>query len=136
MFLLQAGSAKSSSPSPSAADKVTRPFLDDDDETLTFNSGILSDEDEQIHFFIPTKRRRVNNTQENTYMSLQRIIAVPDTTTTADISIRKTIEGFIYHEEVGEGSIACSCHGTFLNPAEFVKHTDEARDCRHDLDAC
>lgn len=47
----------------------------------------------------------------------------------------RRVEGFLYKYRKGEEvSIVCVCHGTFLSPAEFVRHAgggDVAHPLRH-----
>ncbi|XP_075660765.1 ninja-family protein AFP3-like [Castanea sativa] len=47
---------------------------------------------------------------------------MPSVTTTGDGPNGKRIEGFLYRYTKGQVSIVCVCHGSFLSPAEFVKH--------------
>lgn len=37
----------------------------------------------------------------------------------------KKVEGFLYKYLQGDVSIVCVCHGSFLSPAEFVKHAGD-----------
>lgn len=56
--------------------------------------------------------------------SLKNIMEdMPCVSTTGDGPNGKRIEGFLYRYRKGEGvRIVCVCHGSFLSPAEFVKH--------------
>jgi hypothetical protein len=46
----------------------------------------------------------------------------------------KKIEGFLYRYTKGEDvKIVCVCHGSFLSPAEFVKHAGGGDDVTHPL---
>ncbi|XP_059440912.1 ninja-family protein 6-like isoform X1 [Corylus avellana] len=47
---------------------------------------------------------------------------MPSVTTTGDGPNGKRIEGVLYKYMKGQVSIVCVCHGSFLSPAEFVKH--------------
>ncbi|GKV08852.1 hypothetical protein SLEP1_g20423 [Rubroshorea leprosula] len=48
---------------------------------------------------------------------------MPCVSTTGDGPDGKRIEGFLYRYGKGEEvRIVCVCHGSFLSPAEFVKH--------------
>ncbi|KAB2610385.1 ras GTPase-activating protein-binding protein 2-like [Pyrus ussuriensis x Pyrus communis] len=60
---------------------------------------------------------------------------MPCVSTTGDGPDRKRIEGFLYRYKKGEEvRILCVCHGSFLSPAEFVKHAgggDVAHPLKH-----
>ena len=47
---------------------------------------------------------------------------MPSVTTTGDGPNGKRVEGFLYKYTKGQVSIVCVCHGSFLSPAEFVRH--------------
>ncbi|KAJ1402806.1 Jas TPL-binding domain [Sesbania bispinosa] len=47
---------------------------------------------------------------------------MPSVTTTGDGPNGKRIEGFLYKYRSGQVCIVCVCHGSFLTPAEFVRH--------------
>lgn len=48
---------------------------------------------------------------------------MPCVSTTGDGPNGKKIDGFLYRYRKGEEvKIVCVCHGSFLSPAEFVKH--------------
>ncbi|XP_020579808.1 ninja-family protein 3-like, partial [Phalaenopsis equestris] len=48
---------------------------------------------------------------------------MPCVSTRGDGPSGKKIEGFLYRYKKGEDvSIVCVCHGSFLTPAEFIKH--------------
>ncbi|KAL4378538.1 hypothetical protein GQ457_02G010980 [Hibiscus cannabinus] len=58
---------------------------------------------------------------------------MPCVSTTGDGPNGKKIEGFLYRYRKGEEvRIVCVCHGSFLSPAEFVKHAG-GRDVEHPL---
>ncbi|XP_022739303.1 ninja-family protein AFP3-like isoform X2 [Durio zibethinus] len=60
---------------------------------------------------------------------------MPCVSTTGDGPSGKRIEGFLYRYRKGEEvRIVCVCHGSFLSPAEFVKHAgggDVAHPLKH-----
>ncbi|XP_022774591.1 ninja-family protein AFP3-like isoform X2 [Durio zibethinus] len=60
---------------------------------------------------------------------------MPYVSTTGDGPNGKRIEGFLYRYRKGEEvRIVCVCHGSFLSPAEFVKHAgggDVAHPLKH-----
>ncbi|KAH7851078.1 hypothetical protein Vadar_007019 [Vaccinium darrowii] len=47
---------------------------------------------------------------------------MPSVTTTGNGPNGRKIEGFLYRYLTGKVRIVCVCHGSFLSPAEFVKH--------------
>ncbi|XP_021896316.1 ninja-family protein AFP3-like [Carica papaya] len=47
---------------------------------------------------------------------------MPSVTTIGDGPNGRRVEGFLYKYMKGQVSIVCVCHGSFLSPAEFVKH--------------
>lgn len=58
---------------------------------------------------------------------------MPCVSTTGDGPNGKKIDGFLYRYMKGqEVRIVCVCHGSFLSPAEFVKHAG-GRDVAHPL---
>ncbi|KAG2316390.1 hypothetical protein Bca4012_067277 [Brassica carinata] len=58
---------------------------------------------------------------------------MPCVSTTGDGPNGKKIDGFLYRYRKGnEVRIVCVCHGSFLSPAEFVKHAG-GRDVEHPL---
>ncbi|XP_039064594.1 ninja-family protein AFP3-like [Hibiscus syriacus] len=58
---------------------------------------------------------------------------MPCLSTTGDGPNGKRIEGFLYRYRKGEEvRIVCVCHGSFLSPAEFVKHAG-GNDVEHPL---
>lgn len=60
---------------------------------------------------------------------------MPCVSTTGDGPNGKKIDGFLYRYRKGEQvKIVCVCHGSFLSPAEFVKHaggSDVAHPLKH-----
>lgn len=60
---------------------------------------------------------------------------MPCVSTTGDGPNGRRIEGFLYRYKKGEEvRIVCVCHGSFLTPAEFVRHAgggDVAHPLRH-----
>lgn len=69
----------------------------------------------------PLKRIKLeNNGFEDNGMDVMK--QMPSVTTTGDGPNGKKIEGFLYKYRKGNVSIVCLCHGSFLSPAEFVKH--------------
>lgn len=68
------------------------------------------------------KRHKVGN-----YCSLKGDVMeilrqMPSVSATGDGPDGKRIEGFLYKYRTGQVCIVCVCHGSFLTPAEFVKH--------------
>lgn len=68
------------------------------------------------------KRHKVGN-----YCSLKGDVmeilrGMPSVSATGDGPDGKRIEGFLYKYRSGHVCIVCVCHGSFLTPAEFVKH--------------
>lgn len=58
---------------------------------------------------------------------------MPCVSTTGEGPNGKKIDGFLYRYMKGqEVRIVCVCHGSFLTPAEFVKHAG-GRDVTHPL---
>ncbi|XP_031248180.1 uncharacterized protein LOC116105958 isoform X2 [Pistacia vera] len=69
----------------------------------------------------PCKRPRITGANfEDNGIDVMR--QMPSVTTTGDGPNGKRIEGFLYTYTKGHVSIVCVCHGSFLSPAEFVKH--------------
>ena len=59
---------------------------------------------------------------------------MPSVTTTGDGPNGRKIEGFLYKYTKSQVSIVCLCHGSFLTPAEFVRHaggTDVTNPMKH-----
>ncbi|KAF3438059.1 hypothetical protein FNV43_RR20815 [Rhamnella rubrinervis] len=59
---------------------------------------------------------------------------MPSVTTTGDGPNGRKIEGFLYKYTKSQVSIVCVCHGSFLTPAEFVRHaggTDVENPMKH-----
>jgi hypothetical protein len=69
----------------------------------------------------PPKKIKVSNScfQHN---GMDVMKQMPSVTTTGDGPNGKRIEGVLYKYMKGQVSIVCVCHGSFLSPAEFVKH--------------
>lgn len=69
----------------------------------------------------PAKKIKVSNGcfQHN---GIDVMKQMPSVTTTGDGPNGKRIEGVLYKYMKGQVSIVCVCHGSFLSPAEFVKH--------------
>lgn len=63
------------------------------------------------------------------------MVDMPCVSTRGDGPNGKRIQGFLYRYRKGEEvKIVCVCHGSFLSPAEFVKHAgggDVAHPLRH-----
>lgn len=74
-----------------------------------------------------------NNGVEETVKN--KLEDMPCVSTTGDGPNGKRIEGFLYRYRKGEEvRIVCVCHGSFLSPAEFVKHAgggDVAHPLKH-----
>ncbi|KAF2312866.1 hypothetical protein GH714_040921 [Hevea brasiliensis] len=69
----------------------------------------------------PSKKIKLeNNGFQDNGMDVMK--QMPSVTTTGDGPDGKKIEGFLYKYRKGTVSIVCVCHGSFLSPAEFVKH--------------
>lgn len=65
----------------------------------------------------PTGLNRPNKSLKNTMSEM------PYVSTKENGPNGHKIEGFLYSHKKGEDvRIVCVCHGTFLTPAEFVKH--------------
>ncbi|OVA00813.1 Ninja [Macleaya cordata] len=68
-------------------------------------------------------------------MGMKMMEEMPGVSTTGNGPDGKRIEGFLYKYGKGEEvRIVCVCHGSFLSPAEFVKHAgggDVAHPLRH-----
>ncbi|KAK6928093.1 Tify domain binding domain [Dillenia turbinata] len=78
----------------------------------------------------------VNVTQEAKDMMVMNVMEVMPCVSTRGLGPNaKTIEGFLYRYRKGEEvRIVCVCHGSFLTPAEFVKHAgggDVAHPLKH-----
>nr|ALT06564.1 abscisic acid insensitive 5 binding protein-like protein [Gladiolus x hybridus] len=73
----------------------------------------------------PSKRRRTSTGRSNGVKETERNILeeMPCVSTKGDGPNGRRIEGFLYKYRKGEEvRIMCVCHGSFLTPAEFVKH--------------
>ncbi|KAK9278628.1 hypothetical protein L1049_028201 [Liquidambar formosana] len=69
----------------------------------------------------PSKKAKIFDTiMQGTGMEVLK--KMPSVTTRGDGPNGRTIEGFLYNYMKGQVSIVCICHGSFLSPAEFVKH--------------
>lgn len=70
----------------------------------------------------PSKKPRVSvpSTLKADDMAILR--KMPSVTTTGDGPNGKRIQGFLYTYMGGQVYIVCVCHGSFLSPAEFVRH--------------
>ncbi|KAK1423352.1 hypothetical protein QVD17_18651 [Tagetes erecta] len=71
----------------------------------------------------PTASQPTNRNMSK-HETLKKMFAnMPCVTTKGDGVNGKKIEGFLYKYKKGEDvKIVCVCHGSFLTPAEFVKH--------------
>ncbi|KAL5746741.1 hypothetical protein ACOSP7_023712 [Xanthoceras sorbifolium] len=69
----------------------------------------------------PFKRPRIShdNFEEN---GMEVMTQMPSVSTTGDGPNGRKVKGFLYKYMKGQVSIVCVCHGSFLSPAEFVKH--------------
>ena len=80
----------------------------------------------------PSAKVTVNNNSEATR---NMMIDMPCVSTRGLGPNGKRIEGFLYrYRKGGEVRIVCVCHGSFLSPAEFVKHAgggDVSHPLRH-----
>lgn len=59
---------------------------------------------------------------------------MPSVAATGDGPNGRKIEGFLYKYTRSQVSIVCLCHGSFLSPAEFIRHaggTDVANPMKH-----
>ncbi|XP_052176645.1 uncharacterized protein LOC127790949 [Diospyros lotus] len=68
----------------------------------------------------PSKRVRVSTQSERNAMNV--INGMPIVTTSGGHPNGKEIKGILYKFLKEQVTIVCLCHGTFLTPAEFVKH--------------
>ncbi|KAE8694372.1 Ninja-family protein AFP3 [Hibiscus syriacus] len=94
---------------------------------LTQNSGNLAG-------IIPRNQHNQPEIDEKSVKATVRNIMedMPCVSTTGDGPNGKRIEGFLYRYRKGEEvRIVCVCHGSFLSPAEFVKHAGS--DVEHPL---
>ncbi|XP_018466678.1 ninja-family protein AFP3 [Raphanus sativus] len=88
----------------------------------------------------PPVQATTNKSKETSPSSAQSLPAarniiedMPCVSTTGDGPNGKKIDGFLYRYMKGqEVRIVCVCHGSFLSPAEFVKHAG-GRDVTHPL---
>ncbi|CAH9090893.1 unnamed protein product [Cuscuta europaea] len=73
--------------------------------------------------------------KDNNEVLRKLMMNMPCVSTKGDGPNGKKIEGFLYRYEKGEEvRIMCVCHGSFLSPAEFVKHaggTDVTNPLKH-----
>uniref|UniRef100_A0A1J3G9U3 Ninja-family protein n=1 Tax=Noccaea caerulescens TaxID=107243 RepID=A0A1J3G9U3_NOCCA len=83
-----------------------------------------------------TSPSSAQSTPENPAGAARNMIEdMPCVSTTGDGPNGKKIDGFLYRYRKGEQvKIVCVCHGSFLSPAEFVKHaggSDVAHPLKH-----
>lgn len=84
-----------------------------------------------------SKKRNCATDQLNGMKEFERNLLeeMPSVSTKGDGPNGRRIEGFLYKYRKGEElRIVCVCHGSFLTPAEFVKHaggSDVANPLRH-----
>ncbi|GAV64393.1 DUF1675 domain-containing protein [Cephalotus follicularis] len=81
----------------------------------------------------PSKKAKVSNGIMQ-WNGMDLIKQMPCVTTTGDGPDGCRVEGFLYRYMKGQVSIVCVCHGSFLSPAEFVKHAggkDAANPMKH-----
>ncbi|XP_042496034.1 ninja-family protein AFP3-like [Macadamia integrifolia] len=81
------------------------------------------------------KSKMVRNGFNTLEMGRNVMEEMPCVSTTGDGPNGKRIEGFLYKYRKGEEvRIVCVCHGSFLSPAEFIKHaggSDVAHPLKH-----
>nr|XP_043606543.1 ninja-family protein AFP3-like [Erigeron canadensis] len=73
---------------------------------------------------LPVTSSKINGENRSRNDTLKMMLAdMPCVSTKGDGVNGKKIEGFLYRYRKGEEvRIVCVCHGSFLTPAEFVKH--------------
>ncbi|PON70544.1 Ninja family [Parasponia andersonii] len=70
----------------------------------------------------PLKKLKTSNGKKTLDNWVDVMSKMPSVTTTGDGPNGRRIEGFLYKYTKGQVSIVCVCHGSFLSPAEFVRH--------------
>ncbi|KAJ6795435.1 ninja-family protein AFP3-like [Iris pallida] len=73
----------------------------------------------------PSKKRKICTVRSSGVQEMERSMMeeMPCVSTRGDGPNGRRIEGFLYKYRKGEEvRIVCVCHGSFLTPAEFVKH--------------
>lgn len=93
-----------------------------------------------LAFEATTKEASIEKSPSNTQQPLPEnqaarnmIEDMPCVSTTGDGPNGRKIDGFLYrYRKSDEVRIVCVCHGSFLTPAEFVKHAG-GRDVAHPL---
>ncbi|KAL6139874.1 hypothetical protein ACLB2K_058175 [Fragaria x ananassa] len=85
-----------------------------------------ADNSGQLNGAVPMENHWANSTSPNkgTKEIVMNVLEnMPSVSTKGDGPNGKRVEGFLYRYKKGEEvRIVCVCHGSFLTPAEFVKH--------------
>ncbi|XP_062116719.1 ninja-family protein AFP3-like [Humulus lupulus] len=89
-------------------------------EEVTGDRSVESSDNEPKHS--PLKKLKVSNGIKAMDNWMDVMNRMPSVTTTGDGPNGRRIEGFLYKYTKGQVSIVCVCHGSFLSPAEFVRH--------------
>lgn len=70
----------------------------------------------------PAKRARVSNGWMGGERGMDVMRMMPSVSTIGEGPNGRKVEGFLYKYMRGQICIVCVCHGSFLTPAEFVRH--------------
>ncbi|XP_071702764.1 ninja-family protein AFP3-like [Rutidosis leptorrhynchoides] len=90
--------------------------------SMPHRSNSVSSEHASMNFSMPSSRIIKENRSKNDTLKMM-LSDMPCVSTKGDGVNGKIIEGFLYRYRKGEEvRIVCVCHGSFLTPAEFVKH--------------
>ncbi|XP_006848485.2 uncharacterized protein LOC18438233 [Amborella trichopoda] len=127
------GKAQSLKPEPDLG-SITQPQIPESKPIEPISSsaqGTLKTRPEpNLGLVIQTKQcERINGQEKKVALP-----HMPCVSATGDGPDGKTINGFLYRYTKGEISIVCVCHGSFLSPAEFVRHagvTDVSQPLKH-----
>ncbi|KAF4385049.1 ninja-family protein AFP3 [Cannabis sativa] len=98
---------------------VKPPMVVSSEEATRDRSGQSSDDEPKEN---PLKKLKVSNGIKAMDNWMDVMNNMPSVTTTGDGPNGRRIEGFLYKYTKGQVSIVCVCHGSFLSPAEFVRH--------------
>lgn len=119
-------------PMPSAADRAShRAAGPPPKQAVGKPSNLSRDGDE------PPRKKSCTSGKPNSVKEMERnmLEEMPCVSAKGDGPNGRRIEGFLYKYRKGEEvRIVCVCHGSFLTPAEFVKHAgggDVAHPLRH-----
>lgn len=84
---------------------------------------------------LSVSKEMLSSSKESMEMERSVLENMPCVSTNGDGPDGKRIEGFLYQYRKGEEvRIVCVCHGSFLTPAEFVRHAgggDVSHPLRH-----